>query len=93
VLERALDSSGLAATPLAELGSTTAVKAPVAGGHGPVVLSRSAVRVEVADGRLIEVPTVDLDLGRSIRAVWSGRRKLGGPAKQLLTCAGTSAER
>jgi DNA-binding transcriptional LysR family regulator len=75
VLERALDSSGLAATPLAELGSTTAVKAPV------------------ADGRLIEVPTVDLDLGRSIRAVWSGRRKLGGPAKQLLTCAGTSAER
>jgi DNA-binding transcriptional LysR family regulator len=93
VLERALDSSGLAATPLAELGSTTAIKAAVAGGLGPAVLSRLAVRVEVADGRLIEVATVNLDLRRSIRAVWSGRRQLGGPAKQLLTCAGASAER
>ena len=93
VLERALDSSGLAITPLAELGSTTAIKAAVAAGLGPAVLSRLAVRVEIADGRLIEVPTVDLDLGRSIRAVWSVRRQLGGPAKQLLTCAGASAER
>lgn len=88
VLERALDSSGLAVTPVAELGSTTAIKAAVEGGLGPAVLSRLAVRVEVADGRLIEVPTVDLDLRRSIRAVWSGGRRLRGPAKQLLASVG-----
>lgn len=58
VLERALGASGLEPSPLVELASTTAIKASVAAGTGPGVLSRLAVQPEVTDGRLSIVANI-----------------------------------
>jgi DNA-binding transcriptional LysR family regulator len=48
------------------LSSTAAVKAAVASGAGPAVLS------ELAGHRLTRVPVAGVNLRRSLRAVWSG---------------------
>src|SRR6266511_5108278 len=59
-----------------ELDSNAAVKVVVAGGTGVAILSTLAVASELADGRLVEVPTTGLDLRRSLRAVWPKGRRL-----------------
>ncbi|MEU5695162.1 LysR substrate-binding domain-containing protein [Actinosynnema sp. NPDC020468] len=69
-----------------ELGSTTAVRGAVVAGVGPAALSVLAVSVDLAEGRLVEVP-VALDLGRVLRAVWPAGRRLVGPAATLLALA------
>ncbi|HUY57687.1 MAG TPA: LysR family transcriptional regulator [Candidatus Micrarchaeaceae archaeon] len=84
VFETALLSLGLAANPIVELGSTTAIKAAVTSGAGPGVLSRLATEAEVSDGRLIVVPTEGLALGRSIRVVWTRDRPISQLGKRLL---------
>ena len=84
VLERALSASGLEPTPLVELASTTAIKASVASGTGPGVLSRLAVEPEVTDGRLIVVATTGVPLDRRIRAIWPSERPLMPAATRLL---------
>jgi DNA-binding transcriptional LysR family regulator len=84
VLERALSVSGLEPTPLVELASTTAIKASVASGTGPGVLSRLAVEPEVTDGRLIVVATTGVPLDRRIRAIWPSERPLMPAATRLL---------
>jgi DNA-binding transcriptional LysR family regulator len=94
VLERALGASGLAPSPLVELASTTAIKASVAAGTGPGVLSRLAVEPEVADGRIVVVPTSGIRLERLIRAIWSSERPLMPAATRLLRqLRATAAER
>ena len=87
VLEAALGGLGLSAIPLIELGSTTAIKAAVASGSGPGVLSRLATRAEVDEGRLAVIPIEGLLLQRSIRAVWSRDRELIPLARRLLLVA------
>lgn len=84
-LERALPQ---AAADYLELDSNAAVKVVVAGGTGVAVLSTLAVAGELADGRLVEVPTVGLDLTRSLRAIWPRGRRLIGAASEFLaiTC-------
>lgn len=82
-LDRALPD---ACPPALELGSTTAVRGAVVAGVAPAVLSVLAVAVDLAEGRLVEVP-VELDLRRVLRAVWPGGRKLVGPAAELLAVA------
>jgi DNA-binding transcriptional LysR family regulator len=84
VLESAMNSHGLSVIPLVELGSTTAIKAAVASGAGPGVLSRLAVEADVQEGRLVAVATDDVALKRSIRVVWSKERPLTSTAKLLL---------
>jgi len=84
VLERALGESGVQPAPLVELASTTAIKASVAAGTGPGVLSRLAVQSEVTDGRLVIVATSGVTLERRIRAVWPGERPLPPAAARLL---------
>jgi DNA-binding transcriptional LysR family regulator len=94
VLERALGASGLEPSPLVELASTTAIKASVAAGTGPGVLSRLAVEPEVADGRIVVVPTSGIRLERLIRAIWSSERPLMPAAARLLRqLRETAAER
>ncbi len=87
VFERALGTTGLAPTPLVELASTTAIKASVAAGTGPGVVSRLAVEPEATDGRLVIVATADISLRRLIRAIWPGRRPLPPAAVRLLRIA------
>jgi DNA-binding transcriptional LysR family regulator len=80
-LERAL---GMLPSSYLELDSNSAVKVIVLGGTGAAVLSTLAVASELADGRLVEVPTQDLDLRRSLRAVWPRGRRLIGAAAEFL---------
>ncbi|MHB8319586.1 MAG: LysR family transcriptional regulator [Acidimicrobiales bacterium] len=85
VLESALEERGLQLLVGMELGSTTAIKAAVVEGVGPAALSHLAVRSEMNDGRLVAVPVADLDLGRTILAVWSRSRSLSHDADDFLS--------
>ncbi|GEL95495.1 LysR family transcriptional regulator [Cellulomonas composti] len=57
--------------PAAQLPTTAAVRATVALGTSPAVLSALAVRDAIADGSLVRVPVVDLHLSRPLSVVWS----------------------
>jgi DNA-binding transcriptional LysR family regulator len=92
VLETALLASGLQPTPFVELGSTTAIKAAVAAGTGPGVLSRLAIEPDVRDGRLVIVPTEGISLERLIRVVWPRDRSPSPLARRLLRQIGAAAE-
>lgn len=59
-----------------ELGSTEAIKEAVLAGYGISILSRIAIRQELADGRLVEVPIRDLVMERGFYEVYHGRRPL-----------------
>ena len=88
-LEQALAGSRAESgpAPLAELSSTTAIKAAVAAGAGPAVLSSLAVAADLAAGTLRAVPVSGLDLRRTLRAVWPAGRRLTGPAGDLCAIA------
>lgn len=75
------------APPLLELSSTTAIKAAVQNGLAPAVISSIAVADEVEHGRLTAVPVDDLDLARTLRAVWPSGRSLLGPARTFVALA------
>jgi DNA-binding transcriptional LysR family regulator len=93
-LEEALIRAGAAlAPPLAELSSTTAIKAAVAAGAGPAVLSSLAVAGDIAGGTLCAVPVTGIDLNRTLMAVWPAGRPLTGPARDLYTVAARSVRR
>lgn len=83
-LERALPAEP---ADYLELDSNSAVKVVVAGGTGVAVLSGLAVAGELADGRLVEIPTAGLDLDRSFRAIWPRGRRLLGAAAEFLAVA------
>ena len=73
--------------PLAELSSTTAIKAAVAAGAGPAVLSSLAVAAELSAGTLRAVTITGLNLDRTLLAVWVAGRRLAGPARDLYAIA------
>jgi DNA-binding transcriptional LysR family regulator len=83
-----LAHAGELAPPAAELGSTTAIKAAVAAGEAPSVLSRLAVAAETGDRRLAEV-RVDRPelLRRRFRAVWPPDAPPTGAAAALVRIA------
>lgn len=60
--------------PAWELSTTAAVRAAVLAGAGPAVLSALVVSDDLAAGRLRRVGVEGLDLGRSLRAIWTGTR-------------------
>lgn len=82
VLDTAL---GGLARPLIELSSTTAVKASVVSGAGPAVLSELALGEELSAHRLVSIPLSDVQLRRSLRAVWPTGHRPTGPARDLLS--------
>ena len=59
-----------------ELGSTEAIKEAVLAGYGISILSRIAIRQELADGRLVEVPIRGLVMERGFYEVYHGHRPL-----------------
>lgn len=73
--------------PLAELGSSAAVRTSVLAGVGPAVLSTLATAPWIASGAVHEVQVEGLDLRRTLRAVWRGPRVLAGPAGELVNLA------
>jgi DNA-binding transcriptional LysR family regulator len=85
-LRRALGDSSRQAHPVLELSSAAAVRAAVAAGAGPAVMSRLAVADDLAIGRLRTVALPELNLRRQLRAVWvGGRTPPAGVARDLLT--------
>lgn len=87
VLDRALDPSGGPSTPALELGSNTAILGAVRRDEGPAVLSSLAVADDVAAGRVVQVPTIGVDLSRKVQAVWPRGHALSEPAQRLLRVA------
>ena len=57
-------------------------------GEGPAVLSALAVAQDVEAGRLVQVPTEEVDLSQALRAVWPAGRPLAPLARRLLNLAG-----
>jgi len=86
-LEHALAGLGPLAAPLLELSTSSGVRAAVAAGAGPAVLSDLAVSEDLAAGRLVQVPLRGVDLRRQLRAVWPVGQRPGGPARDLLAIA------
>jgi len=93
VLTEALGAHGLDVIAAMELGSTTAIKAAVAAGAGPAVLSTLAVRSELQAGQLVAVSCPDLSLQRSIRAIWAAQRPPSPAATRLLAIAFRTQDR
>jgi len=86
----ALDEAlGAPVRTVQELGSNAAVRVAVQAGAAPAVLSRLAVADALAAGTLLEVPVLGLDLRRQLRAVWTGPRRLTGPAAELVDLSRT----
>ncbi|MHB8294198.1 MAG: LysR family transcriptional regulator [Acidimicrobiales bacterium] len=84
-LDQALGTAGLPPPEArVELGSSSAVKAAVASGMGPSVLSRLAVRSELEAGSLVQVEMAGVDLRRELRAVWAAQPPLPEAASTLL---------
>ncbi|MFR9726675.1 LysR family transcriptional regulator [Streptomyces sp. MS19] len=77
--------------PLLELSSTTAIKAAVAEGVAPAVLSSLAVAAELAAGTLVGVPVIGIDLTRDLRVVHPAGSPLTGTALTLASIARRSA--
>jgi DNA-binding transcriptional LysR family regulator len=67
-----------------EVGSNAALAASVAAGLGPGVVSRLAVQAALRAGRLVEVATPGLKLGRVLRAVWRASGPLDPAAGDFL---------
>jgi DNA-binding transcriptional LysR family regulator len=86
--ERALEGLGLhTAPPRLELGSSAAVRSAVLAGAGPALVSGLVVAPDLAAGTLVEVATTDLDLRRTLSAVWRTANAPAGPAAALLARA------
>jgi DNA-binding transcriptional LysR family regulator len=75
------------APPAVELDSNAAVKVLVSSGSYPAVISELAVAGELRDGRLVEVPLDDVDLSRSLNAVWRRGVRLRSAAGHFLLTA------
>lgn len=84
----ALDEAlGRPALSLQELTSNAAIRVAAQTGAAPAVLSRLAVADALAADHLLEVPMVEIDLHRPLRAIWAGPRRLAGLAADLLAVA------
>lgn len=85
--ERAMRAAGPLAAPMLELSTAAAVRAAAIAGAGPAVLSSLAVAADLSAHRLISVPVQDVNLSRSLRAVWPRGARPSGPARDLLAIA------
>lgn len=73
------------ASPVLELSSLAAIRAAVLAGAGPAVMSQLSVADDLTLGRMQVIPVADLDLTRSIRAIWlGGRTPPPGATRDLL---------
>jgi DNA-binding transcriptional LysR family regulator len=84
-LRRVLGPSYERVEPAISLSTATAIRAAVAAGVGPAVLSSLAVRDDLSRGLLVRVPVAELDLRRNLRAIWQGGREPpAGAARDLI---------
>lgn len=75
----------IAAPAALALSTTAAVRAAVLAGAGPAVLSELTVAEDLASHRLARIRVADVNLRRSLRAIWSGGQfPPKGAARDLL---------
>lgn len=79
--------------PAQVLTSNAAVRVAVTSGAGPAVLSELAIRPQLDSGELLHIPLQGPKVSRPLTAVWSGPRRLAGPAAELVRVAATSQAR
>jgi DNA-binding transcriptional LysR family regulator len=72
------------AAPLLELGSSAAIRSAVLAGAGPALLSELVIAEDLIRRTLVEVPLADVDLRRTLRAVWRAAEQPTGQAAALL---------
>ena len=89
VLEQAFARVGLdPPTAVVELTTATAVREAVLAGSPPAFLSRLVVARELESGHLVQIRVHDLEVRRSLRAVWSGgATPPSGPVRNLVGIA------
>jgi DNA-binding transcriptional LysR family regulator len=93
-IKKLLGAAAELEAPALSLPTTAAVRAAVVAGAGPAVLSELAVGDDIAAGRLAAVSVDDIDLARSLRAVWiSASQPPAGPARELVVLASASPRR
>jgi len=82
-------SAGWSRCPTAavELDPIAAGKVLVSSGSYPAVISELAVANELRDGRLVEVPLIEVDLSRSLNAVWRRGTRLRTAVDHFLLTA------
>lgn len=86
--ERAVSALGeRLVPPLLELGSSAAIRSTVIAGGGPALISRLVVANDIAGRTLVEVPTADVDLHRTMRVVWHSAGTPAPPAEELIARA------
>lgn len=90
VLDHELERLGFSSRPdpIMELSSTTAIKAAVEAGIGPAVLSSLALAEDVAQGKLVVVPTSGLDLRRALRLVVRSGEQLPPVLRDVVAAIG-----
>jgi molybdate transport repressor ModE-like protein len=71
-LAAALGPGTTQAQPALSLSTTAAVRAAVLAGAAPAVISELAVADDLIAGRLVQIPAPELDLRRTLRAIWDG---------------------
>jgi DNA-binding transcriptional LysR family regulator len=59
-------------------------RSAVLAGAGPALLSELVIAEDLTRRTLVEVPLVDVDLGRTLRAVWRAAERPTGQAAALL---------
>jgi molybdate transport repressor ModE-like protein len=65
--------------------TTAAVRAAVLAGAAPAVISELAVADDLVAGRLVQIPAPELDLRRTLRAIWEGAKSPpAGAARDLI---------
>lgn len=75
------------AEPLLELPTTAAVRAVVASGTAPAILSTLAVRDDIDAGRLVKVRVSNIRFIRELRAIFSATDVLDPALRDLLDIA------
>lgn len=86
--------SGPVAPPRVEYSTTAAVRAAIASGVAPGVLSSLAIADDLALERLVAVAVTGIELTRTLSAVWaSGPHPAQGPAQDLIAIARQSLRR
>lgn len=79
--------------PAVELQTNSAVKISLAAGKFAAALPELVVGQELRDGRLVEVPVRDLDLSRTMHAVWRRGTRWRGAADSFLTLVASKSRR
>ncbi len=84
-LSAALGPDTTQAQPALSLSTTAAVRAAVLAAAAPAVISELAIADDLNAGRLVQIPAPELDLRRTLRAIWDGgQNPPAGVARDLV---------